>query len=64
MSKSQKSSEELAEDHWGYIKELLLTHNEDDISIERIGFHYKTAFIHGYKHAMEGVASVQLHSGN
>lgn len=43
----------LANEHWKYVKELLDAHCEDDENIERIGFHYKTAFIHGYKHGRE-----------
>ena len=54
-------AEKLAEDHWAYIEEMLglsipgidayLT-KEEFIKIS--GFHYKTAFVHGYKHAKEG----------
>ena len=44
---------QLANDHWSYIKELLLTHSHTDQEIKVIGFHYKTAFEHGYKHAIE-----------
>ncbi len=40
----------LAEAHWGYIKNLLIQHNVNLDEIERIGFHYQTAMIHGYKH--------------
>ncbi len=46
-------SKELAEAHWGYIKQLLKAHNEPELVIGLIGFHYKSAFIHGYKHAEE-----------
>ena len=44
---------ELAEMHWNYIKELLQSHNEESEIISLVEFHYKTAFIHGYKHAIE-----------
>jgi hypothetical protein len=44
---------ELADAHWSYIESLLATHNNSPEEIDVIGFHYKTAFIHGYKHAVE-----------
>uniref|UniRef100_A0A6H2A4X9 Uncharacterized protein n=1 Tax=viral metagenome TaxID=1070528 RepID=A0A6H2A4X9_9ZZZZ len=37
--------------HWKYIEQLLKTHKENDETIKKIKFHYKTAFKHGYKHA-------------
>lgn len=43
----------LSEDHWKYIKELLLVHGLNEVDINTIGFHYKAAFIHGYKHGQE-----------
>jgi len=46
----------LIEEHWKYIESLLRIHkknNENDIKI--IEFHYKTAFAHGWKHAVEEV---------
>jgi hypothetical protein len=43
----------LAEDHWAYVKSVLEAHNEDEIVIEKIGFHYKTGMEHGYKHGIE-----------
>ena len=46
-------AKELAEQHWDYIRELLETHNVPGQEIEIIGFHYKTAMVHGYKHALE-----------
>lgn len=48
-----KTSKQLADEHWGYIVGLLEAHEEDNKLIDQIGFHYKSAFIHGYKHAME-----------
>jgi len=38
-----------------YVEELLRLHGEDEIIIEKIGFHYKTAMRHGYKHGKEGI---------
>jgi len=43
----------LAAAHWAYIKELLESHHVDPDEVERIGFHYKAAFVHGYKHAKQ-----------
>ena len=40
----------LAQEHWNYVEELLHTHGESDDVIEKIGFHYKSAMIHGVKH--------------
>lgn len=47
-----KTSKQLADEHWGYIEALLKAH-EEEFNIKQIEFHYKSAFIHGYKHAME-----------
>jgi len=43
----------LAEEHWSYVEELLTTHGVDRDGVEITKFHYISAFIHGYKHAME-----------
>lgn len=46
--------EKLVEDHWDYIKGVLeQTKSKTDYEIYEIGFHYKTAMRHGWKHAME-----------
>jgi len=47
--------------HWGYIESLLEKHypDEDTICLMKedffniIGFHYRTAMEHGYKHALQ-----------
>ena len=51
----QKKSrgEQLADDHWKYIKSLLKRHNLPDDQLNIIEFHYITAFIHGFKHGQE-----------
>lgn len=54
-------SKELAEAHFeGYIKPLLEVHGttEDDLKI--ISFHYKSAFIHGFKHGIESVKEIEI----
>lgn len=48
-----KEPEELAEDHWKYIERLLEMHGEDDEVVDKIGFHYVSAFVHGFKHARD-----------
>lgn len=50
-------SEKLAEDHWNYVQQVILEAKDMDLPdqhIIEIGFHYKTAFVHGYKHSQEG----------
>ena len=44
---------ETALDHWEYVKSVLEAHGEDADVIEKCGFHYKTAFEHGWKHGIE-----------
>lgn len=46
-------AEELAEAHWGYIEGILAVHNVTIAEITACGYHYKAAFVHGYKHALE-----------
>ena len=42
----------LADDHWNYVKAVLEAHGEEESVIEKIGFHYRTALEHGYKHGI------------
>lgn len=49
MEKAKK----LADAHWSYVRDMLLAHDEDSDIIEKCGFHYRTAFIHGFKHGVE-----------
>jgi pantothenate kinase len=44
---------QLAEQHWSYVESVLKSHGESAEIMEKCGFHYKTAFLHGYKHAIE-----------
>ena len=46
-------SEQLAKQHWGYVEALLKAHLVDDGVIAVVGYHYQTAFSHGYKHGQE-----------
>jgi hypothetical protein len=45
----------LIDDHWNYIEEMLYIHGEESTTIDKIGYHYRTSFRHGFKHAMEEV---------
>lgn len=53
FERKNMSVEELAEEHWNYVKDLLGIHGEKSKIIDKIGFHYVTAFEHGYKHGVE-----------
>jgi len=46
-------AQELADAHWSYVENLLRAHNvyEEDIKIAK--FNYISAFMHGWKHALE-----------
>lgn len=48
-----KPADKLAMEHWIYVEALLKNHGEDKTTIEKIGFHYRSAMIHGYKHGQE-----------
>ena len=44
---------ELVEQHWQYIEDLLVAHGTANVTLSIAKFHYKEAFKHGYKHAYE-----------
>ena len=44
---------ELSDAHWEYIRSLLVLHAVTDEEVERIGWHYRAALVHGYGHGME-----------
>lgn len=46
-------AKELADAHWQYIESLLKAHKVLSLDIEIVGFHYRTAFIHGHGHGVE-----------
>lgn len=46
----EQRAKELAEAHWKYIESLLLTHGESLDVVNKIGFHYVSSMVHGYKH--------------
>lgn len=52
-------AEELAEPHWGYIRGLMESTGVDQKIIDACAYVYITAFIHGYKHALEDIRDEQ-----
>ena len=54
-AKEQEASyaEKLAADHWGYVDSLFAIHGVSEKEREVIGFHYKSAMVHGFKHGVE-----------
>ena len=59
---NMEKAKQLSREHWTYIKQLLLTHGVPIEQVNVIGFHYKTAFIHGYKHGKEDCKHVEKRS--
>lgn len=47
------TEQKLSNEHWLYVKSVLKTHKIKSDIMNIIEFHYKTAFIHGYKHGVE-----------
>ena len=45
--------DKLIKDHWDYVHDLLESHNVDPQIVTTIGYHYRSAFRHGFKHAQE-----------
>jgi hypothetical protein len=43
----------LAGEHWNYIRDVLMIHGVNQETVYLIGFHYVTAFEHGWKHAIQ-----------
>ena len=48
-------AKELAEAHWAYIRGILEAHGIEEKKIKEAAYHYPTAFVHGYKHAIEDI---------
>ncbi len=55
--------EKLAVAHWKYVRAMLEAHGIDKNDIEMCGFHYYSAFIHGYKHGVESVTASRHEGG-
>jgi hypothetical protein len=51
---AESHAETMANAHWSYVAHVLRTQDcYSERIIDMIGFHYKAAFIHGYKHGVE-----------
>lgn len=55
----EKRAESLAEAHWSYIMGLMESTGVDQKIIDACAYVYITAFIHGYKHALEDIIGEQ-----
>lgn len=49
----EKSIQDLIDAHWDYIRQTLAVHGAGDKELELVGHHYKTAFLHGFKHGYD-----------
>ena len=49
---------EMAQAHWNYVRSVLTAHGVPQSTILLIGFHYTSAFEHGYKHGNEDATYV------
>lgn len=47
-----EDAQALAEAHWKYVEGVLRAAGKPEADIEEIGYHYRTAMIHGYKHGL------------
>lgn len=45
--------EQLAQAHWQYVEGMLTLHGVQESTVALIGWHYKAAMAHGYKHGVE-----------
>lgn len=52
-------AEILASDHWRYLQSVLVAHGVAERDQDLCGHHYRTAFVHGYKHGVEGMQNEQ-----
>lgn len=48
-----ESAMDLATLHWEYVKKTLKKHGVEDKVLGIAEYHYKTAFVHGFKHGAE-----------
>ena len=62
VDKVSDEAKVLADHHWSYVKDLFLEgipgEELAEEIIEVIGFHYRTAFIHGYGHGQEDAVAL------
>lgn len=53
LNREPATADRLADEHWSYIRFLLLTHGTKEEDLGQVEFHYRSAFVHGYKHGLE-----------
>ena len=53
--KELSEAERQAELHWAYVKGVLALYLASESIIQQAAYHYKTAFIHGWKHGQEAM---------
>lgn len=51
--KDKFSLDKLIDDHCKYVEDMLRVHGTEEEAIAIVGFHYRSAFRHGYKHCLE-----------
>ena len=56
--RSTSDVEVLAANHWAYVAGVLANHGLTVDEIDVYGYHYQTAFVHGYKHAIQDVSQL------
>ena len=60
---STNRAEQLADEHWdNYVGPLAEAHGSTPLEYDIAKFHYKSAFMHGYKHALEDVEAERKQS--
>lgn len=50
-----EKAEKLAKAHWEYLDSVLMSHAVSSHERELCGHHYRTAFVHGFKHGVESI---------
>jgi hypothetical protein len=55
LEERYREAKVMAEKHWSYVRGVVESANPDlsPRIVELLGFHYKTAFIHGYGHGLK-----------
>lgn len=41
--------------HWDYVKGVLALYLSSESIVQQAAYHYKTAFVHGWKHGQEAM---------
>lgn len=51
--KTEAEVKQLIAEHWSYVEGMLVAHNVSPSDLRVAGFHYRSAMLHGWKHAKE-----------